>query len=156
MRLWWTSWDYSPLDFSQANCGENARTNYRIKEFEDLRTLMCHHMGRIIYRKTQQWPQNFSIGGKLDWKRILGGLCLRNHTFTDIIFLVGMAPIPLHQFKACYFSNNDLSLSCYIMLSYYAWINSLFFSYFLVRGNSVLGVYVCLEKNITFQVFLTK
>ena len=142
MRLWWTSWDYSPLDFSQANCGENARTNYRIKEFEDLRTLMCHHMGRIIYRKTQKWPQNFSIGGKLDWKRILGGLCLRNHTFIDIIFLVGMAPIPLHQFKSCYFSNNDLSLSWYVMLSHYAWINSLSFSYFLVRRNSVLA-YMC-------------
>ena len=90
-------------------------------------------MGRIIYRKTKQWPQNFSIGGKLDWKRISGGLCLRNHTFIDIIFLMGMAPIPLHQFKACYFSNNDLSLSCYIMLSYYAWINSLFF--FLSYGQ---------------------
>ena len=80
------------------------------KVVEDLRTLICHHMGRIIYRKTQQWPQNFSIGGKLDWKRILGGLCLRNHTFTDIIFLVGMAPIPLHHIKDCYFSNDDLSL----------------------------------------------
>ena len=56
-------------------------------------------MGRIIYRKNQQWPQNFSIGGKLEWKRILGGLCLRNHTFTDITFLVGMTPIPLKSSK---------------------------------------------------------
>ena len=78
----------------------------------------------------------FLIGGKLDWKRISGGLCLRNHTFIDIIFLVGMAPIPLHQFKSCYFSNKDLSLSWCVMLSHYAWINSLFCSYFLVRRNS--------------------
>ena len=37
MRLWWTSWDYSPLDFSQANCGESVRTNYRITKL--LKTL---------------------------------------------------------------------------------------------------------------------
>ena len=37
MRLWWTSWDYSPLDFSQANCGKSVRTNRRITKL--LKTL---------------------------------------------------------------------------------------------------------------------
>ena len=78
---------------------------------QNLVTKHQQQMGRITYTKTQQWPQNFSIGGQLGWKKILGGLSLSKHTLISVTVLVGMAPIPPRQSKACYFSNDDQSLS---------------------------------------------
>ena len=40
---------------------------------ENLVTKHQQQMGRITYRKTQQWPQNFSIGGQLGWKKDITG-----------------------------------------------------------------------------------
>ena len=120
---------------------------------QDLVTKHQQQMGRIIYRKTQQWPQNFSIGGQLGWKKILGGLRLSKHNLICIIFLVGMAPIPPLQFKVCYFSNDGRSLPWYVMLIHYPWINSLFF--LILWPGDIFRVFVWSIISL-FCIFLTK